>query len=406
MLSNGILKVKTKDPSDEISKDNVKEKEVLKYIFNYVGIVQVKNDIIFVYPKYIKDINKDYKYIKFKQIIEVIRKYNKYKFENIPLIGNEETVEFNMLSFTLDLLDMYYEYGIYTNEQEKIDINGEGDIFWDKTINEQNPLICNNTPIYFVVYTTRNVTKEDDICKLLHEIILSECSSKMSDILEVLNIQYVHLTDQKLDYIGDTQYLLSILKNELNTQYITWKQKVLEKLIEYLEYENNKINEETINFVGTRSFNLVWEDVCSKVLNDNKNDIIELDGKKQKLIEYIPKPKWNIKNKDNYNKEFDTFRPDILVRDSNNKLNIYDAKYYNFEIKRPGISDITKQFLYQQVYEKYFEGKNITNVFLFPIDEDKDRDYEPITFEELFSDRRIEVKLKSANKIYEKYLEK
>lgn len=404
LLSNGILKVKTKDTSDEISKDDVKKKEVLKYIFNYVGIVQVKNDIIFVYPKYIKDMNKDDKYIKFKQIIEVIRKYNKSKFENIPLVGSEETIEFNLLSFTLDLLEMYYEFGIYTNEQEKIDINGEGDIFWDKTINEQNPLICSNKPIYFDVYTTRFVKKEEHICTLLHEIILSECSSKLSSILEVFDIQYVNLTSQKIDYIGDTQYLLNVLKNELNVQYITWKQKVLEKLIEYLTNENNKVSEETINFVGSTSFNLIWEDVCSKVLNDNKEDIVELGGKKQKLIEYIPEPKWDTKGKCNYTSKVRTYKPDILVIDSNNNLNIYDAKYYNLEQSRPGIPDITKQFFYQQVYEKYYE--NITNVFLVPIDEDKDSDYGAITFEELFSNRRIEVKLKSANKMYEKYLEK
>lgn len=75
------------------------------YVFKYVGMVMVGDCCFFVYPKYILDINEDKEnnFKKFKQILSVIRKYQaKEQLYNID--GFQEIKDFNLLAFTLDLL--------------------------------------------------------------------------------------------------------------------------------------------------------------------------------------------------------------------------------------------------------------------------------------------------------------
>ena len=42
----------------------------------------------------------------------------------------------------------YYEYGIYTNSEDIVEVNGEGEILWGKTIDESFALIEDNRPYY------------------------------------------------------------------------------------------------------------------------------------------------------------------------------------------------------------------------------------------------------------------
>lgn len=378
---------------EEIKK--LMSREVIKEIndniisFKYVGIICLSNTLLIIYPKYLKKYDKN----KFKQILLVINKYKNKKNENILFDSEEEVVsDSSTLLIGLELMNIYLEYGIYNQDYENIEINGQGDVYWDKTINEQTPIISNNIPIYFETFTKKNILNNDDICSKLNKIIISNYSEEFKEIFYLLDIEPIILTTQKLEDIGDIEYLISILQKELLVQFITWKQKVLEIMIKYLKKVEINKSIKNIKFIGTSNYNLIWEDVCRVAMNDMTNSYT-LNNKK--IIEYIPKPKWNgIESKR-------TLIPDVLVVE-NGVLYIYDAKYYDLSNNnKPGIEDISKQFLYEKSFEKYF--KEIKNTFLFPLDEDKDIEYGDITFE-LFENKKIRVIQKAAKKIYDEYL--
>lgn len=402
----GVLKmVKStsiqKDLSD-LTDENIEivdvdiDSEDYYYIFTFVGIVTVGNIIIKCYPKYLK--NKTHPIEEMQQVIKVLNKYNS-KEQIINLFsGDTEQISFNLLSIILFLLYDYYDYGLYTNQEMIIETNGEGEILWDNTINETFAIISNNIPYYTELQTVATVNDERDYFKRLHQCILTKCSKKLEkvDLLDLFEMESLYLSDEDLVEFGDIDYILYRIRLELNTQFITRKQRILKTLYTYVA--NSKSMEESfgLSMYGTNSFNLVWEKACSEVF-DNKLDTqigkLKLpiglhddykNSKEKTLLEIIDKPTWRYFGQDlNYdNKVKDTLKPDLISiyeKEDGMYFGIFDAKYYNIKLTKnrvegqPGVGDITKQYLYQLAYNTfiYKHGfKNVQNAFLMPTDEE------------------------------------
>lgn len=92
------------------------------------------------YPKYIHNDNQPIKEL--AQVLQVIEKFNSK--EQIIKIFNDsdESKSFNLLAVMLYLLHDYYENGSYENDLDIIETN-DGEILWDKTINETFTFISN-----------------------------------------------------------------------------------------------------------------------------------------------------------------------------------------------------------------------------------------------------------------------
>lgn len=397
------------------------------YVFKYVGMVMVGDCCFFVYPKYILDIDNDKqnKFKKFKQILSVIRKYQaKEQFYNLD--GLQEMREFNLLAFTLDLLQDYHENGIYSNDKTIVEENGFGEILWDKTINEQNIYFSDGVPVYLDLYTVNNVINEEDLFRRLHRCIISRCSEEIKEILEVLEIDQVSISSERIEDFGSKEYLTYSIKQEISQQFITRKQEVLHRMISYINRDNTQNSQEKISFVGTSSFNLVWEDVCSYVMEDSLNKTLSELGLKpygdkkssDLLIDLIPKPKWKHLKSGKEHDAKKTLTPD-LISVSNGKLSIYDAKYYKIHLnesgvsRQPGVGDVTKQYLYELAYKELAEENNLLidkNAFIMPTDSSEEESI-GIASIDLFSKygdgitfNDIEVILKPCEDMFEKYL--
>ncbi|MFV0394391.1 MAG: LlaJI family restriction endonuclease, partial [Coprobacillaceae bacterium] len=167
------------------------------YVFPIVGVITVLDIVLKCYPKYISTnkLNDD----DFKKVLKVVKKYKNSKKQVINMNNVEEDSEnVNLLATILFFLNDYYENGIYINTQDIIEINGSGDILWDKTINETFTLISNNRPYYPNLLTRKRVNDEYDYFKRLHECILTECSLKLEKAgLDVLfDIMGVNSSDE------------------------------------------------------------------------------------------------------------------------------------------------------------------------------------------------------------------
>ncbi|MGL4848681.1 MAG: LlaJI family restriction endonuclease [Clostridium sp.] len=396
LKSYGIMKV-TQVNSKEINLDELNDDEIeifdeningkeKRYSFKYVGIVTLPEHIIICYPKYIKS-NEEPKR-EMKQILKVIKKYDSSQQQTMNLYNEGlDEKNFNYLAMIIYLINDYYENGLYAKEEQIIELNGEGEILWEKTINETYAYIVNERPHYLDLYTMNSTNNDEDYFTKLHRAILTKCSEKLIEIeiSELLDIGEVELSDLELEEFGDVEHILYRLEREMNEQYMTKKQNMLKAMYAYIANSRKNFDGLEICFYGTRHFNLVWEKVCAEALNnkiDSNLGILPLNGfenkTEMKLKEIIEKPKWMMyeDKKDRIAKK--TLIPDLISIYKKNEgygIAILDAKYYDIKVKnnsikdQPGIEDVSKQYLYQLAYQEFIKKSGyefIANAFLVP----------------------------------------
>lgn len=438
----GILKtVKANDIQKDMSELINEDIEVVDvvigdneylYVFTYVGIIIVSGCVLKCYPKYI--IGNIEPKNELKQIIKVLEKYNSKEQIVSMYSENDENSSFNLLAISIYLLNDYYENGIYTNTQDIIEVNGLGEILWDKTINETFTFLSNNRPFYTELFTKKRTNDDYDFFKRLHECILSKFSNDLAkaDLLDLFDITPIELSDEELQSFGDDEYICYRIEKELNIQFNTRKQLVLKAIYAYISHKNNIDIVDSFSTFGTNSFNLVWEDVCKEVMDNQLNNTlgslklpINLNSEYKKedtLISIIEKPKWVGKKLggDNFEKTAKaTLIPGIISissKDSMYNFVIFDAKYYKIQLEankplkgQPGITDITKQYLYQLAYKKFIElhsFDSIKNCFLMPTQE-KTIINSGYAYMEMFNElelENIQIKLMPAVEMYDNYL--
>lgn len=427
----GILKtVSATDSQKELSEltdDDITITEVNEdsddsfFVFTFVGVAVVARHVLKCYPKYIKNIKNPFNEL--RQILKVLEKYNSRN--QIIRMFNEtsENSSFNLLAVQLFLINDYYENGIYSNTEDIVEINGSGEILWDKTINETFALISDDTPYYTGLLTKKRTNNESDYFKRLHECILTRISQEMknADLLDLLEITEIDLTDQELDDFGETEYILYRIEQELNTQFNTRKQLVLKTIHSYISNGGSLNDINSTSLFGTTSFNLVWEDVCSDILNNQLHTPIAVLATPLKpvnqfyisrtLIEIIEKPQWTITGE-----EADkTLIPDLITI-SGDQFLIFDAKYYTPVLSpgkkpqgQPGIESVTKQYLYQQAYRQFIIDhglKQVKNCFLMPTEKSIVENMESVRMNMFASMglQDINVRYIPASRAYELYL--
>lgn len=439
---NVLKAVKANDMQKNLSDLDFSDEEVSEvctgsdeyfYVFSFVGVIVVNGIILKIYPKYI--LSGEDKKNKLKRVIKVIEKYNSRE-EIIKMVnGTDENTSFNILAVMLYLIKDYYDYGLISNTKDIIESNGFGEIIWDRTINETFTFVSNNCPYYFELKTKKRINDDLDFLQKLHACILTKCSKELedADLLDLFDITSVNLTEDDIDDFGDQEAILYKLTNELNLQFNTRKQLLIKLLYAYIAQDINLEYSEGLSLFGTNSFNLIWEDVCSNVLNNQlKRPLGSLNlpfgvqegyDSKKSLIEQIEKPQWESigDSSSNFTKIADaTLIPDLVSIFCNKKdytFFIFDAKYYNLQLEidkpllgQPGIESISKQYLYQLAYKEFTEKHHIEKVrnsFLFPTEENNIifKGYVHLSILERIGLQPIEIWLLPAHKMFQYYLQ-
>ena len=409
LKSYGILKtVKNKDDQMDLSdladediviSDEDESPSKYLYVFTFVGLIIVEGKVLKCYPKYLYKATSPTDEL--KQVLKVLNKYNSK--EQIIRMYNDggKTTTFNRLAAMVELLNDYFENGVYTNTENVIETNGVGEIHWDRTINSTYPIINNNCPYYVELQTRRKVNDIMDFYKRLHETMLTICSKELeqADLCKLLDIEGVDLSEETLDDFGEEEYILYKLESELNLQFNTRKQNVLKIMRALISNKGCLDDTESFSLYGTNSFNLVWENVCAEVMNNQLHTpikeigldyVIIPDGAKysenDELISIIEKPRWQgyAEDESEFEKEASkTLTPDLITiyrQGHECDFLIFDAKYYTMQLEllkdlkgQPGVSDVTKQYLYQLAYKEFVSAngfRKVKNCFLMPTEEE------------------------------------
>ena len=360
--------------------------------FTFVGVVIIEDIVIKSFPKYMGE----YNYFDFKQVIKVIKKVNRDIDEDHQEedIGDEDSL--NILPVLLFLIKDYFENGLYETTQEIIEINGNNEILWEKTVNNFYPMIVNNRPFYTEFFTKKRVKDLDNYFRKLHETILTECFKQLEEVnlLDLFDFSKVILTDETMnDFNDNAENIIEKIKIEKTNQFNTRKLKVLTAMEKYLSNEGSRFSaSDCLSLYGTRSFEHIWEKVCCAVLNDIKDvSLSELDlpvklnskydGYEDKsLMRIIERPSWYVIGEEKPKKPEESLQPDLIaIYEVDNKkiFFILDAKYYNIKLGKtlelegqPGVPSITKQYLYELALKEFIDlhkFDDVKNGFLFPI---------------------------------------
>jgi DNA-binding Lrp family transcriptional regulator len=359
------------------------------YVFTFVGVIVVAGCVLKCYPKYIRSSAKPLR--EMKQVLRVISKYNRSEEQVVNLFnGDAETRTFNLLAVILFLMNDYYNYGLYSNTETIREINGEGDILWGRTIDENFPVISDGRPYYMEMFTRRSVADETNYFHRLHSAVLTECSRQLEEaqLTELFDIEPLELTEDEISDFGEDDYILERISRELSVQFNTRKQILLKTMYAYIASERKvDLLDDSVSLYGTNAFNLIWEKVCGEVFSNmlqTKLQDLPLSCRlsegyrpEDRLLDIIEKPKWYARDEEGSEYSHaasDTLIPDIVsIQDST--IVIFDAKYYNLHMEKdglrgqPGIESVTKQYLYQLAYRSFAEDHHLTkfrNCFLMP----------------------------------------
>ena len=231
-----------------------------------------------MYPKYLLSKKDDDVLDEMKQIVKVLERYSRSEEQIINMFnGDGENRSFNILAVILFLINDYYEYGIYTNSEDIIEVNGEGEILWGKTIDESFALIEDNRPYYMELYTEKSVEDDKDYFKRLHECVLTECSKQLhaAQLDELFDMDRIELLEETLEDFGDKEYILERIVKELNLQFNTHRQILLKTLYAYISQDRKMLDEnDGISMFGTIAYHAVWEKACAEVFDNKLNTML------------------------------------------------------------------------------------------------------------------------------------
>lgn len=363
------------------------------FVFKFVGIVLLGDVVIKCYPKYI-DVE-DSVVIEDSLILalKALEKYNTNKTQEVSLYNGDgdDKKRFNKLEVALFLLQDYFFHGLYVNQEEVVEINGEGECLFDKTIEQNMAIMQDGAPYYVEIFTRRSLDNDSDYFRQLHKCILNECSSDLekTGLLDIFGLSSVEFAESKLEDFGEKEYILNRITSELGNQFVTHRQTLLRTLYAFVESEYGNETNLNLELLGTTSFNLVWEKACGEIFGNvldmkikKLQDVNKLSkirntkfNENDKIIDLIEKARWELNEK--VLETVETLEPDIITIDEKSKgFYIFDGKYYiintddsKYIYNQPGIQDVVKQFAYQKAYQdfiKEYKFNIIANAFLFP----------------------------------------
>lgn len=455
LLSRGIIKKKQNkeglNSSNTIFQsydDNELISHAAKYKYSFVGIVVFRDIITYVYPKYLGDENSPLSKApihEMQQVMNVVEKYGKESIDqSIDLfLDIDDSGSVNVLPVMLFLLDDYARNGAYEDPEMILEINGERDIYWEKTIDETYPIISNNRPYYVELYTRKEVNNDASYFKRLHAYTVTACSKELENkgLANFFNLPLVDISDESVENFGDTNLILQRIEAELSQTYEDRKITVLKAMKAYFQNCQSITDRDELQLIGTKSFNLVWEDVCSQVFDNQRGDVKsghpdvnevcpELDysvvnkwfkNKTPILLDLIDQPIWKKYGRGNKGIATSTFIPDYLKLERRENgdgyvFYIIDAKYYCPRWNatsidyQPGVEDVAKQYLYYLTFRDLLNKSEITeikNYFLMPRRSgDQDiKGYVKINMLKNLGLGNIEVRTISPPLLYEKYLD-
>jgi hypothetical protein len=312
---------------------------------SFVGFKIINNKAFFYYPYfYVMPNNQQDRLTEARKILRSLF-LTKKTSENSSLFKQKGAFTNNSFESFYFLVDHYYKYKKYENNEKKFSINTGGKVEWKKTLKKQ-PFITENGYIFNeIVYSkSKNV---DNILSEAYTFAVSKSIDNIGWIFGINNSLIIKFPRKNL--------YLSALSKELNNTFNDSKRRLLRHIKNAISGIGDQM--ENSNFVyGVNSFEYVYESMINYIFSNVKN-----------IQDYYPSAKWVVGSKDIKTRNL---RPDTII-ENENEIIIIDSKYYGLDNEKarrlPQSSDIQKQLTYEEFVKNYLsKNKRIHNLFLLP----------------------------------------
>lgn len=384
------------------------------FVFHYIGLYDYvdsatqKNYTFFFVPKFINDIESFNENDRNRNaVILAIDRYNKEQTSLTEQTDSLDKKRESVLELAVRFLRNYLENGLYIVHKNELELNGQGEINWETTIEQFDPVIIKGRPYYLDYMTEQAYSDENHYITQLQKCLITVWGSKLEKLglASVLRVNVPLLSEDSLDYFGDSDYQISQINKELNVTFVTKSRETLKLMKELIQrFSENEINNhESLSF-GMTGVEHLWERACAEVFRSELDKTIRECGIEsenfgsKKFRDYMPNVSWS--NGENESMVSLADEKDTLADDKSenstksgwrldfirthkdkegkvDKLVILDSKYYcikweNGKISgQPGIPDIAKQMFYQMSFKDLVEDSKISfvNALLIPEDD-------------------------------------
>lgn len=363
----------------ENAADEVWNKSALhdtRYAFCYVGMLQNINKsgwhLLYLLPKYEREVGTELqpeeekqRMQQFQTVLQVINRYN----QNNKTLAEESEVDTyaKKLRVKIELLMDYVANGAYRDDEHVDEINGNGRILWQRTIQKTLPYLADNGPVYMELHTRRKQDDDQNFFTRLHHYLAYTAYEYLEQrhICSLLGLPAVPLQEDETFDFQERDYVLNRLAGELCVQFDSRRRWLLLLMERYLKDEDGQTENGLLVF-GKSGFHAVWEEACRTVLNMRKATGEDMP---------LSRPKWELwgdgkrQEKAAASLEADMF---CKTRDS---LLICDAKYYAAPVAgnidsvvccMPQVGDIMKQQVYEYALNPDGKITKVANIFLLP----------------------------------------
>lgn len=310
---------------------NIKEKEYAysdgSLIYDFVGFVYKNDKILVVFPKHYNDNLEKINNEDVELLFKVIRQYN--MDPNRALAEKYYGYKKNFKSdypfeAFYKIYDYYMKYGLYKNNVIRERANCNNKISWKTTMRKSNVIISNGNLLYFPLYSKSEEEKHTFIGECMtfiinHTIELFPFVGGIKRVNEMIN---------PIDIIKNRESVLKELYVYKSKVFKDSEINLIDSIIQYVK-EIKKISNGGAIHINIKYFNLIWERMINKYLNEHFERV---DNQNRKLI--FNKDKiHNIKFKaesmpiDQRYKDKNIIRPDFYF-ENENSVYAFDAKYY------------------------------------------------------------------------------
>ena len=335
-------------------------------------------------------------------VLQTINQRNRGLSKSDDQIEETEERRESLLERAVRLLRDYLENGIYTVQRRELEHNGQGEIDWETTIDQYQPVFLKKggkaRPFYMDYATELAWSDEEHYITRLHQCLVTTWGRKLEELglSSVLRVNVPPLSEEELDWFGEPDYQIAQIDKELRLQFVTKSRHTLSLMKDLIRAtaENKAANLQSLSF-GMNGAAQLWETAIKDVFGDQMENTSgklglscpNTEKKNKALKEFIEPPKWTKHNQQGGAEQKEEedgasgsrLRPDFIAVDtspSEKRLVILDAKYYLPQFGDdgktishcPGVGDIDKQFLYQLSFAELCEENKlqVLNAFVFP----------------------------------------
>lgn len=275
-------------------------------------------------------------------------------------IGSDDSYDADYpFSAFFRVYDYFQRYGLYTERKNRIIPGTNGKVSWKTTLNKAHKIISDGNLIFSPIYVQK---------KAFDSVFITDCMAFVIDYTierfnSFLGMKPTGCHKVKFDFIGNSNYVVRILKQEKAKAFKDINIKLIQNLMDfYSQIAGNQKGGKT--HIRIKYFDKIWQDMVELYLNKH---FVSVDKTSNQLLfdpslsqsKYI----FNSTRYSDIDISPNTFNIDVdHISVQGNELYIFDSKYYS------DLNELNyKQYSYNEILRYYYPSvSEIYNALILP----------------------------------------